>query len=157
MLSYFLLSTAAISPLLQPVTLHRLGRRSERSYRPRQRALFCPCGQHTPVCQGLCRQCYRRRRLSHRAFGGLREAVLTRDGHTCRNCAAKRQLAVHHRVPGLNRIDLLITLCAACHARVHRLRSIRRWLPEFLVLLWAEQHPGTPRQLQFDVSCGRGS
>ncbi len=109
------------------------------------------------MCQGLCRQCYRRRQLSQRAFGGLREAVLARDGQACRNCAAKRQLAVHHRVPGLNRIDLLVTLCAACHARVHRLGAIRRWLPELLVLLWAELHPGTPRQLQFDVSSGRGS
>ncbi len=101
------------------------------------------------MCQGLCRQCYRRRQLSQRAFGGLREAVLARDGQACRN--------VHHRVPGLNRIDLLVTLCAACHARVHRLGAIRRWLPELLVLLWAELHPGTPRQLQFDVSSGRGS
>ena len=47
-----------------------------------------------------------------------------------------------------NRPSSLITLCRACHARLHRLGAIDRWVPELLGDLWAEQHPGAPRQLQ---------
>jgi hypothetical protein len=43
----------------------------------------------------------------------------------------------------------LITVCSACHARLHRLASIHYWIPELLATLWAEQHPATPVQLQF--------
>jgi hypothetical protein len=43
----------------------------------------------------------------------------------------------------------LITVCSACHARLHRLASIHVWIPELLAILWAEQHPGSPVQLQF--------
>jgi hypothetical protein len=35
----------------------------------------------------------------------------------------------------------LVTLCAGCHARLHRPRILRRWLPEILVVLWREWHP----------------
>jgi predicted HNH restriction endonuclease len=55
---------------------------------------------------------------------------------------------VHHRHPGNSDPDLLITVCPACHARLHRLSSIRAWIPELLAILWAEQHPAVPRQLQ---------
>ena len=54
---------------------------------------------------------------------------------------------VHHRRPS-NRSSSLITLCRACHARLHRLGAIDRWVPELLSDLWAEQHPRSPRQLQ---------
>ena len=42
--------------------------------------------------------------------------------------------------------------CAACHAQVHRLLSIWKWIPALLVELWAEQHPGIPVQLQIQLS-----
>jgi hypothetical protein len=44
-----------------------------------------------------------------------------------------------------------VTLCAGCHARVHRTRFLRRWLPELLVLLWREWHPGSVEQLQLPL------
>ena len=43
-------------------------------------------------------------------------------------------------------------LCRACHARLHRLRAIDRWVPDLLETLWAEQHPGQPRQLQLPAT-----
>jgi hypothetical protein len=48
----------------------------------------------------------------------------------------------------------LITLCACCHACIHRLRALRRFLPEPLVPLWQEQHPAVPLQLQFPFFAG---
>jgi len=45
-----------------------------------------------------------------------------------------------------------VTLCAACHARLHRLGTIRAWIPEPLVPLWAEQRPGIPIQLQLAIT-----
>ena len=45
-----------------------------------------------------------------------------------------------------------ITVCAACHARLHRLAALRIWIPELLIALWAEQHPGVPVQLQLPVA-----
>ena len=47
---------------------------------------------------------------------------------------------------------LLVTLCSACHARVHRRLRQRSWLPEALFEFWCEQHPGLPLQLQFTLS-----
>jgi hypothetical protein len=44
------------------------------------------------------------------------------------------------------------TVCAGCHTRLHRLRVLRVWIPELLVLLWIEQHPGVPVQLQLPVA-----
>jgi hypothetical protein len=119
-----------------------------------QRRLFCRCGQETPAVAGLCRSCYRAEAHSRSRFDGNRAAVLERD-RTCRACGAgkpARGLHVHHRKPGFHHPDWLITLCAGCHARVHRLAAIRRWLPERLVELWMEQHPGTAVQLQFPIS-----
>ena len=63
------------------------------------------------------------------------------------------RLHVHHRKPpGLNDRDWLITVCAGCHAQLHRLAAVRIWIPELLVTLWSEQHPGAPVQLQLPVA-----
>ncbi len=116
-----------------------------------QASLFCRCGA-LPALGGSCRACYHRAWRSRSYFGGNRERALARDGHRCRACGAERKPIVHHRRPGQNRTRVLITLCAACHARVHRLATLRVWLPPFLVALWEEQHVGAPRQLQFDLA-----
>ena len=114
--------------------------------------LFCPCGQDAPATAGLCRRCYWSASNSRARFGGLREEILERDGRACRGCGAGNRLHVHHRKPGANDRELLITLCAACHARLHRLHAIRIWIPEPLVTLWEEQHPGVAVQLQLPVA-----
>jgi hypothetical protein len=117
-----------------------------------QRSLFCGCCcAAVPVTAGLCNRCYRRVRRDAGYFGGHREHVLERDERHCRGCGAGksgRSLHVHHRVKGLHAPEWLVTLCAACHARVHRLSALRSWLPEHLVELWREQHPGVPVQMQ---------
>lgn len=48
----------------------------------------------------------------------------------------------------------MITLCASCNAIVHRLAMLRAWLPPMLTVLWREQHPDVPQQLQLDVVLG---
>ncbi len=72
---------------------------------------------------GLCRRCHRRDRLSREKFGGQREEILARDGHQCQICGEvdPLKILVHHRPRGL------ITLCRACHVRIHR-----TWRPSFL-------------------------
>jgi hypothetical protein len=45
---------------------------------------------------------------------------------------------------------LLVTVCPACHALIHKLLGHRRWLPPSLLELWREQHPSVPLQLQLD-------
>lgn len=117
----------------------------------RQRQLFCPCGRGSPLIAGLCRSCYRSAAHSRQRFNGLRGEVLERDGHQCRACGSATRLHVHHRKPGVNDRQWLITVCAGCHARLHRLAVLRIWMPELLVALWIEQHPGTPVQLQLPV------
>ena len=115
----------------------------------RQRALFCPCGA-APAVAGLCRLCYGRALHSQHRFGGHRERVIERDRGTCRICGAANQRTVHHRRPGNHHPDLLVTVCRACHARIHRLAALRRYLPPALLPFWAELHPPTPVQLQLD-------
>ena len=110
-----------------------------------QAPLFCSCGHDQPAIAGLCQPCYRRAAHSRFRFGGLREEILARDGHTCRACGAGDRLHVHHRKPGVNDRQL-------CHARLHRLGALRIWIPEPLVALWEEQHPGVAVQLQLPVA-----
>ncbi|MGH9622714.1 MAG: HNH endonuclease [Bryobacteraceae bacterium] len=119
---------------------------------PAQRNLFCPCGRGLPAIAGLCRPCSRAAAYSRQRFAGLRDQILERDGFRCRACGASGRLHVHHRQPGVNEPDLLITVCARCHVRLHRLLALRRWIPDLLAVLWAEQHPGRPRQLQFPLA-----
>ncbi|MCY4429712.1 MAG: HNH endonuclease signature motif containing protein [Rhodospirillales bacterium] len=109
--------------------------------------LCCPCGSSSLYRRGLCEPCYNRRRRDRDRFAGQRDRVLARDRCLCRVCYAPDPLVVHHRTPA-NRPSSLITLCRACHARLHRLGTIDRWVPELLSDLWAEQHPGAPLQLQ---------
>jgi hypothetical protein len=58
-------------------------------------------------------------------------------------------LNVHHRRPGDH--TQLVTLCAGCHARVHRTQILGRWLPEILIALWREWHPDSVEQLQLPI------
>jgi hypothetical protein len=116
-----------------------------------QRRLWCPCGSADVRSGGLCPRCQRAAWHSRRYFAGHREAVLTRDGFCCRGCGALNQRVVHHRRPGRHATAWLITLCPACHARIHRLRANRRWLPSAVLVLWSEQHAGVPVQLQLAI------
>ena len=120
-------------------------------FQKKQIPLCCPCGELELYRRGLCQVCYHRRRRSRSRFSGRREEILARDRHLCRVCRARYPLVVHHRRPS-NLSSTLITLCRGCHARLHQLRTINRWVPDMLVELWAEQHPGRPRQLQLALS-----
>ena len=110
-----------------------------------QRALCCPCGRMEILAHGLCSTCYTLKRQDEEYFGGLREAVLERDGHCCRVCGAsgrdKRSITVHHRVSGKSALHLMISLCPGCHAKVHRTKMVLTELPPLLLELWREQHP----------------
>ena len=125
--------------------------------RPAQRSLHCPCGHRKILALGLCSTCYTLKRQDEEHFGGLREAVLERDGKRCRVCDAsgrdKRSIIVHHRVPGKSVLNLMISLCPGCHAKVHRTRTVRSAMPPLLLKLWREQHPKAHEQttLNFKV------
>ena len=113
-----------------------------------QRALCCPCGR-PPVVRGLCGTCYALRRRDREYFGGLHEQVLERDGHHCRGCGRRpRYPSVHHRRPGVSALRWMITLCPACHSRVHHIFVMRGPVPPLVRALWRELHPGAPEQLQ---------
>ena len=115
-----------------------------------QRALHCRCGRGKVIALGMCATCYTLKRQDEEHFGGLREQVLKRDGYCCRACEAsgrrKRSIVVHHRVPGVSKLPLMISLCPACHAIVSRTRVMRRHVPPLLLELWREQHPNGHEQ-----------
>ena len=106
-----------------------------------QEVLWCACGSLLVNRHGTCAQCNRRQRLSKEDFGGLRERVLVRDAWSCRACGAPDDLLVHHRRPGSNRAALLLTLCRACHTRVHHTRRPAYSFDALLRDLWREMHP----------------
>jgi len=110
----------------------------------------CDCGRRIQKA-GLCLPCYNRRWHSLKRFGGHREAVLDRDGHTCQTCGGREWINVHHRAR-VDDPDLMIALCAACHARVHRLLATPAWVPDVFLELWEELHQRRPAQLQFDLA-----
>jgi 5-methylcytosine-specific restriction endonuclease McrA len=63
-------------------------------------------------------------RLDPLSYGSLRQQIFRRDGWRCQSCGAMSNLEVHHREfrshSGPDSEENLITLCAPCHARVHR-------------------------------------
>jgi 5-methylcytosine-specific restriction endonuclease McrA len=63
-------------------------------------------------------------RLDPVSYETLRQQVLRRDGCRCQSCGTMSNLEVHHRKfrshSGADSKENLITLCAACHAKVHR-------------------------------------
>ena len=65
-----------------------------------------------------------RLRLDLLSYESLRQQVLRRDGWRCQSCGAMSNLEVHHREfrshSGADSEENLITLCTACHARLHR-------------------------------------
>jgi len=62
-------------------------------------------------------------RLDVFSYENLRQQILRRDGWRCQSCGTMTNLEVHHRKfrghSGTDSEGNLITLCAACHARVH--------------------------------------
>ena len=122
----------------------------------RQRVMHCPCGNAKILALGLCSTCYTLKRQDEEYFGGLRETVLERDGYRCRVCDAsgrdKRSIIVHHRRPGKSVLNLMLSLCPGCHAKVHRTKSVLSAMPPLLLELWREQHPNGHEQVQLDFT-----
>jgi 5-methylcytosine-specific restriction endonuclease McrA len=126
--------------------------------KPVQRVLHCPCGNAKVLAKGLCPTCYTLKRQDEEYFGGHREEVLKRDDYRCRvpGCTTlkrgKRSVAVHHREPGNSDPEMMLTLCLACHAKVTRTLYVQDDWPEFLRVLWREQHPDGHEQVTLDFS-----
>jgi len=63
-------------------------------------------------------------RLDLLSYESLRQQILHRDGWRCQSCGSMSNLEVHHRKfrsqSGEDSEENLITLCADCHARLHR-------------------------------------
>ena len=121
-----------------------------------QRAMHCGCGREKILANGLCATCYTLKRQDEEHFGGLRKTVLERDGYRCWVCEAsgrdKRSIVVHHRVPGKSVLNLMISLCPGCHAKVHRTKIVLGFMPPLLAKLWREQHPLGREQMMLDFS-----
>ena len=62
-------------------------------------------------------------RLDPLSYESLRQQILRRDGWRCQSCGAMSNLEVHHREfrshAGADSEENLITLCTACHSRMH--------------------------------------
>jgi 5-methylcytosine-specific restriction endonuclease McrA len=67
-------------------------------------------------------------RVDPAAYERLRQEVLRRDGWRCQSCGTMANLEVHHQHfrshLGDDSEANLITLCAVCHARSHRVSSV---------------------------------
>ena len=65
-----------------------------------------------------------RLRLDPTSYERLRQQVLRRDAWRCQSCGTISSLEIHHKQfrshSGHDSEENLITLCAACHALVHR-------------------------------------
>ena len=65
-----------------------------------------------------------RLRLSPELYEDVRQQVLRRDGWRCQSCGTMSNLEVHHQAfrshAGHDSEENLITLCAGCHAGIHK-------------------------------------
>jgi hypothetical protein len=109
----------------------------------------CACGWSKILGLGLPPLVYSIKRQDEQCYGGLRETVLNRDGRRCRACPnlEPRKLAVHHRVPGVSKLELMITLCARCNAIVERTHIVLSEMTPLLLILWREKRPDGNEQL----------
>ena len=68
-----------------------------------------------------------RLRLDANSYRELHQQVLERDGWRCQACGSMLHLQVHHLKlrsrAGSDEEQNLISLCAECHARMHRKTS----------------------------------
>ena len=71
-----------------------------------------------------------RLRLDPMSYESLRQQLLCRDGWRCQFCGTMSNLEVHHRElrshSGADSEENLITLCGACHRRVHGRQDHKR-------------------------------
>ena len=81
---------------------------------------------------------------------------MERDGYRCRVCGAsgrdKRSIIVHHRVPGKSVLNLMLSLCPGCHAKIHRTKVVLSAMPPLLLELWRQLHPKGHEQVQLDFN-----
>ena len=54
---------------------------------------------------------------------------------------------MHHRIPGVSKLELMITLCTRCHAIVERTQMVLSETIPLLLALWREKHPDGKEQL----------
>ena len=118
--------------------------------------MLCRCGNAKILALGLCSTCYTLKRQDEEYFGGLREQVLERDGYRCRGCGApgrtKRSITVHHRIPGVSKLEWMISLCPGCHAKVERTKMVLSEMNPLLLMLWRERHPKGHEQVMLDFA-----
>ena len=51
----------------------------------------------------------------------LDKEALKRDSFKCCHCLKTEFLEVHHKIPNLEKLNNLITLCHACHKKEHNM------------------------------------
>jgi hypothetical protein len=54
--------------------------------------------------------------------------------------------------PGRSVLNLMISLCPGCHAKVHRTRAVLTAMPPLLLKIWREQHPKEHEQTILNFS-----
>lgn len=59
---------------------------------------------------------------------------------------------IHHRAPGKSVMNLMLSLCPGCHAKVHRTKAALSAMPLLFLALWREQHPKGHEQVQLDFT-----
>ena len=59
---------------------------------------------------------------------------------------------MHNREPGNSDPDTMLTLYLVCHAKVTRTLYVQDDWPEFLKVLWREQHPEGHEQVALNFS-----
>jgi hypothetical protein len=64
---------------------------------------------------------------------------------------------VHHRVPGKSVRNLMLSLCPACHAKIHRTKAVLSAMPPLLLKLWREQHPKGHEQTSLNFALKKPS
>lgn len=87
--------------------------------------MHCPCGNAKVLALGLCSTCYTLKRQDEEYFGGLREAVLERDGYLCRVCDASAGISDPSSCTIVDLVSQCSTSCCR-YARAAMQRSIEQ-------------------------------
>jgi hypothetical protein len=95
------------------------------------------------LARGLCGTCYTLKRQDEEHFGDLREQswswMATAAGYATLRAGANYPSSCHHRVPGRSVLKLKLSLCSACHTKVHRTKAVLLAKLPLLLEAWREQ------------------
>ena len=120
--------------------------------------MYCRCGNEKILAHGLCSTCvtHSSGKMRNTSAASVRlscSATATVVGYAePRVGASDLSWCIVATFTWTLEMNLMISLCPGCHAKVGRTRVVLSEMPPLLLVLWREQHPEGHQQVMIDFT-----